>query len=125
MFASKNPISLTKALIPIFFLISLLTYNAIFFKNKDWFGENTYHIILFLGAFLSIIIGLTNNISFSFIKKKIFSSIKSIAIPIVILLLVGALAGTWKISGIIPSMVYYGLNLFNPSIFLPLTYVFI
>ena len=121
MFASKNPISLTKALIPIFFLISLLTYNAIFFKNKDWLGENTYHIILFLGACLSTIIGLTNNISFSFIIKKIFSSIKSIVIPIVILLLVGALAGTWKISGIIPSMVYYGLNLFNPSIFLPLT----
>jgi NhaC family Na+:H+ antiporter len=41
----------------------------------------------------------------------------------VILLLVGALAGTWKVSGIIPAMVYYGLNLVNPAIFLPLTLI--
>ena len=40
-----------------------------------------------------------------------------------ILLLVGALAGTWKVSGIIPAMVYYGLNLVNPAIFLPLTLI--
>ena len=55
--------------------------------------------------------------------KKIFSSIKSISTPIVILLLVGALAGTWKVSGIIPAMVYYGLNLVDPAIFLPLTLI--
>ena len=42
---------------------------------------------------------------------------------IIILLLVGALAGTWKVSGIIPAMVYYGLNLVEPSIFLPLTLI--
>ena len=40
-----------------------------------------------------------------------------------ILLLVGALAGTWKVSGIIPAMVYYGLNLVDPTIFLPLTLI--
>ena len=40
-----------------------------------------------------------------------------------ILLLVGALAGTWKVSGIIPAMVYYGLNLVDPAIFLPLTLI--
>ena len=55
--------------------------------------------------------------------KKIFSSIKSISTPIIILLLVGALAGSWKVSGIIPAMVYYGLNLVDPGIFLPLTLI--
>ena len=62
-------------------------------------------------------------LSINFIIKKIFSSIKSISTPIVILLLVGALAGTWKVSGIIPAMVYYGLNLVDPAIFLPLTLI--
>ena len=38
--------------------------------------------------------------------------------PILILLLVGSLAGTWMISGIVPSMVYYGLQILSPSIFL-------
>ena len=40
-------------------------------------------------------------------------------VPICILILVGALAGTWLISGIIPAMVYYGLQVLSPEIFLP------
>ena len=60
---------------------------------------------------------------FEISSKSAISSIKSISTPIVILLLVGALAGTWKVSGIIPAMVYYGLNLVNPAIFLPLTLI--
>ena len=123
MLESNSQISLTKALIPICVLISLLAYNIIFFENKDWFGENTYQIILLLGASLAAIMGLIDKVSINHIVSKIFSSIKSIAIPIVILLLVGALAGTWKVSGVIPAMVYYGLNLIDPSVFLPLTLI--
>jgi NhaC family Na+:H+ antiporter len=123
MFESNNQISLTKALIPICLLISLLIYNGTVFENKDWLGENTYQILLLIAACLSTIMGLIDKISINHIVSKMFSSIKSIAIPIVILLLVGALAGTWKISGVIPAMVYYGLNLINPSVFLPLTLI--
>lgn len=123
MLESNNQISLTKALIPICLLISLLAYNIIFFKDKECFGENTYQIILLLAASLSSFIGLINKVSINHIVSKILYSIKSIAIPIVILLLVGALAGTWKVSGVIPTMVYYGLNLIDPSIFLPLTLI--
>ena len=123
MLESNSQISLTKALIPICVLISLLAYNIIFFENKDWFGENTYQIILLLGASLAAVMGLIDKVSINHIVSKIFSSIKSIAIPIVILLLVGALAGTWKVSGVIPAMVYYGLNLIDPSVFLPLTLI--
>ena len=123
MLESKYQISLTKALIPICVLISLLASNIIFFENKDWFGENTYQIILLIAASLSIIMGLIEKVTINHIASKIFSSMKSITIPVIILLLVGALAGTWKVSGVIPAMVYYGLNLINPSIFLPLTLI--
>ena len=123
MLDSKNEISLTKALTPICVLISLLAYNIIVYEDKDWFGENTYQIILLLGASLASIMGLIDRVTILHILKKIFLSIKSIAIPIVILLLVGALAGTWKVSGVIPAMVYYGLNLIDPTVFLPLTLI--
>ncbi|MEC7646169.1 MAG: Na+/H+ antiporter NhaC family protein [Bacteroidota bacterium] len=123
MLKSNNQISLTKSLIPIFFLISLLVYNIVFFENKDWFGENTYQIILLISASLCAIIGLIANVSINLIFRKIYSSIKSITTPIIILLLVGALSGTWKVSGIIPAMVFYGLDLINPSVFLPLTLI--
>lgn len=123
MLDSKNEISLTKALAPICVLISLLAYNIVVYEDKDWFGENTYQIILLLGASLASVMGLIDRVSVIHILKKIYLSIKSIAIPIVILLLVGALAGTWKVSGVIPAMVYYGLNLINPTVFLPLTLI--
>ena len=123
METNSSKISLIKSLIPITILISLLFYNIIFFENNDWLGEFTYHYILISTSIIATIIGLSENIKVSFVIERIFSSIKSISIPIVILLLVGALAGTWKVSGIIPAMVYYGLNMVDPSIFLPLTLI--
>jgi len=123
METNSSKISLIKSLIPITILISLLFYNIIFFENNDWLGEFTYHYILISTSIIATIIGLSEKIKISFVIERIFSSIKSISIPIVILLLVGALAGTWKVSGIIPAMVYYGLNMVDPSIFLPLTLI--
>ena len=123
MKTNSSKISLIKSLIPITILISLLFYNIIFFENNDWLGEFTYHYILISTSIIATIIGLSEKIKISFVIERIFSSIKSISIPIVILLLVGALAGTWKVSGIIPAMVYYGLNMVDPSIFLPLTLI--
>ena len=123
METNSSKISLIKSLIPITILISLLFYNIIFFENNDWLGEFTYHYILISTSIIATMIGLSEKIKISFVIERIFSSIKSISIPIVILLLVGALAGTWKVSGIIPAMVYYGLNMVDPSIFLPLTLI--
>ena len=118
-----SEISLRKSIIPIVLLISLLFYNIIFYKDNDWLGDYTYHYILVFTSIIATGIGLSEKIKISFVIKKIFSSIKSISTPIIILLLVGALAGSWKVSGIIPAMVYYGLNLVDPAVFLPLTLV--
>ena len=118
-----SEISLRKSIIPIVLLISLLFYNIIFYEDNDWLGDYTYHYILVFTSIVATCIGLSEKIKISFVIKKIFSSIKSISTPIIILLLVGALAGSWKVSGIIPAMVYYGLNLVDPAVFLPLTLV--
>ena len=120
---THSEISLRKSIIPIVLLISFLFYNIIFFENNDWLGDYTYHYILVFTSIVATCIGLSEKIKISFVIKKIFSSIKSISTPIIILLLVGALAGSWKVSGIIPAMVYYGLNLVDPAVFLPLTLV--
>ena len=118
-----SEISLRKSIIPIVLLISLLFYNIIFYEDNDWLGDYTYHYILVFTSIVATGIGLSEKIKISFVIKKIFSSINSIRTPIIILLLVGALAGSWKVSGIIPAMVYYGLNLVDPAVFLPLTLV--
>ena len=118
-----SEISLRKSIIPIVLLISLLFYNIIFYEDNDWLGDYTYQYILVFTSIVATGIGLSEKIKISFVIKKIFSSIKSISTAIIILLLVGALAGSWKVSGIIPAMVYYGLNLVDPAVFLPLTLI--
>ena len=52
------------------------------------------------------------------IIEVISNSIKSVVPAIIMLLLIGALSGTWLISGVIPTMIYYGLQILNPKIFL-------
>ncbi|MGH1335225.1 MAG: Na+/H+ antiporter NhaC [Aureispira sp.] len=105
--------------IPMVTLIGLLAYNMLFLEDKDLFGGYTNQIILLIGGLVAAIVGLFNKISISFMLQEIVDNLKSVLVPIFILLLVGALAGTWLVSGIIPAMVYYGLQVLNPTIFLP------
>ena len=123
MSEKDHKISIYKSLIPIIFLTSLLFFNIFFFEKNDWFGEYTFHYIILLSAFMALLIGITDNVKFSNITYTILKNIKSILIPIIILFLVGALVGTWKVSGIIPAMVYYGLELVSYKVFLPITLI--
>ena len=118
----NNPkkISLITSIFPIILLVLMLVYNIF---NNEWLGTYTFHIILLITALTVSIIGLIIKVSIKEIVIKIYESVKSIKTPIIILLLVGALAGTWKVSGVIPAMVYYGINFIDPSVFLPLTLV--
>ena len=112
----KN-LSLIQSLIPIVFLIVLLTYNVYVFGDDSLEGSNQF--ILLIGASVAVFIGFINKINFKLIIKKIGKNLYSVTGAILILLFVGALTGTWLISGIIPAMIYYGLLIINPSIFLP------
>lgn len=112
--------SLFKALIPIVFLIALLAFNVIFvFGDDAIIGSN--QMILLLSAGIAGIVGIYEGFNWQHILDGIVKSIGSTVPAIIILLLIGTLAGTWMISGIIPAMVYYGLELLNPTIFLVAT----
>jgi NhaC family Na+:H+ antiporter len=62
--------------------------------------------------------GVKNGTSWKSILEGISKSVASTTPAIIILLLIGSLAGTWLISGIVPTMIYYGLQILNPKIFL-------
>lgn len=106
------------ALIPVIILISLLFYN-IQFADGEMFGEYSNQIILLTGGLVAAVVGFFNKVSIDRMLSEIWENLKSVFVPVLILLLVGALAGTWLVSGVIPAMVYYGLQVLNPSIFLP------
>lgn len=113
---SSNKPSLLQALIPVIFLIILLSINVYIFSDDALFGPN--QIALILAAAVAGIIGVQIGIKYSFIEAGIVKSIRAALSSIIILLLIGSLAGTWLLSGVVPAMIYYGLQVMNPTIFL-------
>ncbi len=112
---NKN-LSIWEALIPVIALIGMLAYNVYVFGDDALSGSNQF--VLLIGGVVAAVVGFKNKVSFQLMMDEVAENIKSTASAILILLMVGALAGTWLISGIIPSMIYYGLQVLNPTIFL-------
>ena len=113
----KSSLSLKTALIPLIVLIGLLAFNVIVYGDDALSGSNQF--ILLIGGAVAAMVGFANKISYQTMLDKVADNLKSVTGAILILLFVGALTGTWLISGVIPAMIYYGLQILHPSIFLP------
>ncbi len=113
--SSKRKASLIMALLPILVLIVLLTFNVLLFDDT-LAGAN--QIALMLAAAIASLVAYRLGYEWATVKKKIVSTIGSAMPSILILLLIGSLAGTWLISGVVPAMIYYGLDLISPKMFL-------
>lgn len=113
----NRELSLFEALIPIVALVVMLGYNVYVFGDEATGGSNQF--ILLIGAAIAAIVGFRNKVSYASMMEEVARNVKSTTGAILILLLVGSLSGTWLISGVIPTMVYYGLQILNPSVFLP------
>lgn len=111
----KKSISLFSALIPIIILIVLLTLNVIIFSDTL---DGANQIALLLAASVAVVIAFRKGLSWKHINTRIIHTIGSAMPSMLILLLIGSLAGTWLLSGVIPVMIYYGLEIINPKIFL-------
>ncbi|PQV45050.1 transporter (NhaC family) [Jejuia pallidilutea] len=111
-----------EALIPVILLMGLLFYNIVF-ADGELLGTYSNQFILLIGGAIAAFVGFFNKVSLQLMLTEIWENLKSVFVPILILFLVGALAGTWLISGVIPAMVYYGLQVLSPAIFLPASVV--
>lgn len=108
--------TLFQSFIPIIFLIIALFINVRIYGDASLDGSN--QIILMLSAGVASLVALTLGINWGEIRQGIVDSISSAMSSMIILLLIGTLAGTWLLSGIVPAMIYYGLQILNPTIFL-------
>lgn len=107
--------SLLDALIPIVILVGLLASSVMLFHDNSSYGPN--QISLLLASGIAAIIGLKNGYKWHQIEKAMVDGISISLGAVLILLAVGALIGTWLLSGTVPTLIYFGLQLLNPSIF--------
>ncbi|MGB0863144.1 MAG: Na+/H+ antiporter NhaC [Saprospiraceae bacterium] len=117
----NKELNIWEALIPVVILVGLLAFNVSVFGDNALSGSNQF--ILLLGGAVAAMVGFRNKVSYESMIEEVGNNFKSTAGALLILLMVGALAAAWLISGIIPSMVYYGLQILNPTIFFPATVI--
>ena len=105
------------SLVPVLVLIGLLSSAVALFGDGASSGANP--IALILAAGVGILIGTAHGHAWRDIEKGIVHGISLALGAVLILLTVGALIGSWILSGTVPTMIYYGLMLLSPTIFLP------
>ncbi|PIQ15723.1 MAG: Na+/H+ antiporter NhaC [Flavobacteriales bacterium CG18_big_fil_WC_8_21_14_2_50_32_9] len=112
--------NLFQSILPILVLVGLLILNVLkVFGDNALGGAN--QLALLLSTAVAVILAMSIGYKWEFIQQGIIKSIKSALPALIILLLIGALAGTWMLSGVVPAMIYYGLDILNPLFFLPAT----
>lgn len=116
MTVTKREPAIWQALIPIGVLVLLLSINVIIFGADATGGPN--QVAMVLAAGVGTIFAIRLGFSWKEIEHSIVKSISSAMAAILILMVIGALSGTWLLSGIVPAMIYYGLKILNPTIFL-------
>jgi Na+/H+ antiporter len=112
---SKTTPSLFEAIFPILALIFMLSLSVYIYGDNSSYGGNQIALIICAG--IASIIGIKNGYTWKEIESGIIKGISTAMGAVLILLAVGAMIGTWIMSGLVPAMIYYGLNILSPSIF--------
>ena len=118
MNTQRNSYQLLLALSPLLILMLLLWFNVGYVYGDDALSGSN-QVILLLSALVAGAIGVINGTKSQDIFDKIKANVKDTSNAIYILILIGGLAGTWLVGGIVPAMIYYGLELINATFFLP------
>ena len=113
---SHSPMPLWVALAPVVLLVALLGADVVYFGEDSSYGSN--QIALLLAALFAGALGVGRGTTWTDIRDAIAHNIGTATEAILILLLIGALSGTWLLAGIIPAFIHYGMMILQPSIFL-------
>lgn len=114
---TPKPSSLGIALLPIACLVLLLAADVIAFGEDSSYGSN--QVALLIASGITVALGMWRGLKWSHFESQIKDTLGDAVGAILILLLIGALAGTWLVSGIIPTLIDVGLDVLSKDIFLP------
>ncbi|HAE24312.1 MAG TPA: sodium:proton antiporter [Prevotellaceae bacterium] len=108
------------SLIPLATLIILISLSIWIFGNDALLGSSQISLLFGTALCIAISVGFYKYPWKAF-EEEIINTIGNSAIAIVILLLIGMLSASWMISGIVPTLVYYGIQIMSPKFFLVMT----
>ncbi len=114
-----RPASTADVVITVGLTVALLALSVVIFGSDSSYGAN--QIALIIGAVAATIVGIRNGHTYKVIEQNIVDGIATALPAILILFSVGSLIGAWMLSGTVPTMIYYGLLLLDPSVFYPAT----
>ncbi len=117
---AKRP-SLFISLLPMLLLVVLISLNALLASDDMLAGANQLALLTATG--LALLLALRCGVSAKRLHEGAIKTLSGALSPIIILLMIGILAGSWMLSGIIPTMIYYGLYILHPAYFLPATLI--
>ena len=105
------------AIIPVVVLIGLLVIVISLFGSDALSGGS--QMALLMGVAVCVLISMTvYHIPWKTFERQMTSTIGDVAVTLLILLSVGMLAGSWMISGVVPTLIYYGVQILSPRFFL-------
>lgn len=105
------------SLIP-FIVLVLFMGLVIYVFGADSLSGGSQVALMFAAGVTVAIAMIFYKISWKTLEDAIVDNIRSIGIAIVILLLIGAVSGSWMVSGVVPTLIYYGMKVITPGIFL-------
>ena len=105
------------SLIPFVFLIAILVVVIKVFGADALSGGSQVALLMASGVVVAISM-IFYKIPWKDFEEGIIDNIRAVGSAILILLLIGAVAGSWMVSGVVPTMIYYGMKVIFPSIFL-------
>lgn len=115
-FQEKTP-SVFVSFIPLAVLVGLLAITIHLFGSDAIMGGSQLSL-LSASAVAAALATIIYKVSWKKLEESIMTNMKSATSALIILLLIGSIAGSWMASGIIPTLIYYGLNILHPSYFL-------
>ncbi|MDR1405876.1 MAG: sodium:proton antiporter [Prevotellaceae bacterium] len=112
----KEP-SLLISLTPVMVLVGLL-FGAVYIFGSDTLSGGSQIVLLIAAAVCCAIAMLCYKVRWTAIEQSIVTSIAGVSPALLLLLIIGALAGSWMISGVVPTLIYYGIRIIHPSFYL-------
>lgn len=109
--------SLWLSCVPLALLVALIACVVSIFGDETLAGASQLALLVATASCVSIGI-VTNLISWNDFERAVGDKVGGVSSAIIILLLIGALGGAWMVSGVVPTIIYYGMEIMSPKWFL-------